>query len=300
MAEEKKLPEDVIKRLDNMDWEGLKKVTGVTRETVEANPRVARQLAYGQKTDLVFGSTPDLAGLFSLRAFSQGKDDAGNDIPWKIKGYTMEEEKTLANCLRKGEDGKTYCNAYFHGGGQRNPITSPSIVEALLEKTTWLNNGEKKHGLANANAGKPVAAMIKDKDGNERKEFFLVSYFAPTNTFEGVSVDAVKRILNRDDLQMYGVAITDDQKEALASGKAVMLKGCTNRNGDTFDTCVQFDAGSRQLVPAHPTWLKQALAAGVEMKVAQKAQPEQKQAEKKAEKKEQKKAEKKERKMKVN
>lgn len=270
--EEKKIPQDVSERLDKMDWDGLKQATGVTRETVEANPRIARQLAYGQKTELVFGNTPDLAGLFSLRAFPQ-QDPNGNELPWKIKSYTMENEKTLANCLGRNEKGEEYSRAYFYAHGQRNLITSPSIVKSLLEKTNWVgNDGENRYGFANANAGKPVAAMVKDRDGNERKEYFLVSYFAPTNTFEGISVDSVKRHLENANLKMYGVEITPDQKEKLAEGKAVFLKDCTTKEGQKFSTCIQFDAAQRQLVPAHPTWMKQMLAAGVEVNTPKQGQ----------------------------
>lgn len=298
--DEKKIPQDVAERLDKMDWESLKKSSGVTREAVEANPRVARQLAYGQKTELVFGNTPEVAGLFSLRAFPQGKDDQGNDLPYRIKSYTMEQEKTIANCLRTNDKNEEYSVAYFYAAGQRNPITSPSIVRALLEKTNWVgSDGENKYGLANANAGKPVAAMIKDRDGNETKQYFLVSYFPPTNTFEGISVDAVKRHLENSDLKMYGVKINDAQKANLAEGKAVFLKDCTTKDGRKFDTCVQFDAAQRQLVPAHPAWMKQMMAAGVEVNVHGKEQKaEQRKAAPKAQKTEQK-AEKKETRMKV-
>ncbi len=58
------------------------------------NPTVATQLAYGQMTDLVYCSTRELTGLFSLRAYPQGEGQE-----WAVKLFTMEKAKTPNDAL---------------------------------------------------------------------------------------------------------------------------------------------------------------------------------------------------------
>ena len=83
------LPTDVLNRLDKINWDNLKEKYGIAKETIMKNPSVAMQLAYGQMTDLVYGNTKELSGLFSLRAYPQGENQE-----WAVKLFTMEKAKT--------------------------------------------------------------------------------------------------------------------------------------------------------------------------------------------------------------
>ena len=209
------------------------------------NPTVAAQLAYGQMTDLVYGSTKELTGFFSLRAFPQGE---GKE--WAVKLITMEKAKTPNDTL------------YLYN----QPITSPKVKEALLERTSWEDNKKKTHhGLANANGGRPIAIEL---DG--RKQEFLVSIHLPTNRVVGMPVEQVKAMLldehgHSRGRGIYGVTFTDEQAKALAEGKAIAISGM-KRDGERFTCCVQFDAAQRQVVTCHPTWFKEAQKAGLDMK----------------------------------
>jgi hypothetical protein len=196
-------------------------------------------------TDLVYGSTKELTGFFSLRAFPQGE---GKE--WAVKLITMEKAKTPNDTL------------YLYN----QPITSPKVKEALLERTSWEDNKKKTHhGLANANGGRPIAIEV---DG--RKQEFLVSIHLPTNRVVGMPVEQVKAMLldehgHSRGRSIYGVTFTDEQAKALAEGKAIAISGM-KRDGERFTCCVQFDAAQRQVVTCHPTWFKEAQKAGLDMK----------------------------------
>ena len=239
------LSTDVQSRLNNINWDNLKEKYGISKDTIMKNPAVASQIAYGQMTDLVYGSTKELTGLFSLRAYPQGENQE-----WAVKLFTMEKAKTPNDQL------------YLYN----QPITSQKVKEALTERTSWEdNNGNPRKGLANANGGRPIAIEV---DG--RKQEFLVSIHQPTNRIVGMPVEQVKAMLLDDKGHsrgkgIYGVTFTDEQAKALAEGKAVAISGM-KRDGERFTCCVQFDAAQRQVVTCHPTWFKEAQKAGLDMK----------------------------------
>ncbi|MBQ7898895.1 MAG: DUF3945 domain-containing protein [Bacteroidales bacterium] len=239
------LPNDVQNRLNKINWENLKEKYGISKESIMQNPAIASQLAYGQMTDLVYGGTKELSGLFSLRAYPQGENQE-----WTVRLFTMEKPKTANDTL------------YLYN----QPITSAKVKEALLERTSWEDASQKtRYGLANANGGRPIAIEV---DG--RKQEFLVSIHQPTNRVVGMPVEQVKAMLMDADghsrgKSMYGVTFTDEQAKALSEGKAIAISGM-KRDGERFTCCVQFDAAQRQVVTCHPTWFKEAQKAGLDMK----------------------------------
>lgn len=243
------LDAQIVERLDNLDWPALEAATGITREAIEKNPAVARQLAYGGMTDLVYGHTADVSGAYALRAMP-GEDGK----PGKIKAYTIEPEK------RKGQ------TLFLFGA----PIYSEKAINNLFERTNikTLDKDGKEITVnvrANANAGVQVA--VANEKGE--KQYYLISIHEPTNRIVGVPVEAVEKML--ENTKVYGVELSDEQKKSLVKGDAVIVNGCTNKDGETFSACVQFDAAKRQLVNAHPSWLRQAQRAGVDTGIAPRA-----------------------------
>lgn len=242
---ENSLPNDVQSRLNKINWDHLKEKYGIAKETIMKNPTVATQLAYGQMTDLVYGSTKELTGHFSLRAYPQGENQE-----WAVKLFTMEKAKTPNDQL------------YLYN----QPITSTKVKEALTERTSWEDNNKNvRYGLANANGGRPIAIEV---DG--RKQEFLVSIHQATNRIVGMPVEQVKAMLLDDKGHsrgrgIYGVTFSDEQAKALAEGKAIAINGM-KRDGERFTCCVQFDAAQRQVVTCHPSWFKEAQKAGLDMK----------------------------------
>ena len=243
---EVQLRDEVRQMLDNIDWSSVSEFEKL-RETVEKDPLIAEQLAYGEMTDLVRASSRTITGQFSLRAYPTGEGQ-----PWAIKMYNIEKR------LDPKED-------IFYKGSK---ITSPEIIRALFERTSWVGaDGKTKNGYANANAGRPVG--YRDPETGKVK-YDIVSLHQPTNRLVGIPVEAVRNMfVDRETgeyrkRQIYGAEITPQQADALAEGKAVKIEGQT-REGETFTTFVQFDATRRRVVPCHPAWLKEAEKAGVEL-----------------------------------
>ena len=255
---EQALDPRVAERLDKIDWDGLLRITGIRREQIEGNPTVARQLAYQQYTDLVYGNTADISGQFSLRAVPGREPDEA----WRVKAYTIEREKTVNDDI------------FLYG----SPITSKKAKEALFERTSWENSeGKRVVGRANANAGRPIA-IERDVDGERRKDYYLVSLHEPTNRVIGIPVDAVRRMFFDEnerarEVSIYGARLSAEQLDEICKGNHVLVDGCMNSKGEEFSTFVQFDVARRQLVPTHPAILKEAQRVGVDLLGSRKEAP---------------------------
>ena len=264
------LSKDVQEKLDMINWDSLKDKYGISRETFYNNPHLASQLVYGQMTDLVFASKEDFSGLLSLRA---NMDASGEKPEMKVKAFTMEKPKTMADTL------------YLY----KQPITSEKVKEALLERGEWMGpDGKKVYGNLNVNGGRPIAINLDGK-----KQQFLVSIHQPTNRVVGIPVEQARSFFFDKDNNlrgrgMYGVQYTAEQANALAEGKAVVISA-QRKGGEQFQCCVQFDAAMRQPVVCHPSWFKEAQRAGMDMvpkqKQEEKAAQEQKASQEKGEKK---------------
>lgn len=254
---EQNISSEVQERLNKINWENLKDKYGISKDSIMSNPAIANQLAFGQYTDLVSGSTEEITGMFSLRAYPQGDGQE-----WKVKVYTIEKPKSEADTI------------FLY----KQPITSEAVKKALFERTSWEgNDGTTKKGFANANGGRPIAIEI---DG--RKQEFLVSIHQPTNRVVGIPVEQVKLyFMDKEGASrgksMYGVAFSEDQIKALCEGKAVRLDGCKTKNGETFNCYVQFDAAQRQVVSCHPGWLKEAQKTGTDLGLGREKQQQEQQ-----------------------
>ena len=248
---ENALDPKIVERLNGLDWDGLKASTGISREAVEKNPVIARQLAYGSMTDLVAGHTEDVSGFYSLRAIPSAEEDKLG----RIKAYTIEPEKKPGMTL------------FLYG----SPIYSDKALDNLFEMTTIKTldkEGKEITVRINANENAGVQIAVKNPETGEKTKY-LVSIHQPTNRIVGVPVEAVEKMLAN--ASVYGVALNDEQKKALVDGKAIIVNGCKTKDGETFSACVQFNAAKRQLVNAHPTWLKEAQKAGIDTGVSTRA-----------------------------
>ena len=253
------LSKDVQEKLDMINWDSLKDKYGISRDTFYNNPHLASQLAYGQMTDLVFASKEDFSGLLSLRA---NMDTSGEKPEMKVRAFTMEKPKTMADTL------------YLY----KQPITSEAVKEALLEKGEWLGpDGKKMHGHLNANGGRPITLNIDGK-----RQQFLVSLHHPTNRVVGMSLDSVRSYFYDKDNNlrgrgMYGVPFSEEQVKGLIEGNAVVHSGL-RKDGESFSCRVQFDAAKREPAISHPSWLKQAQKAGAEIAPKQRQEQQEKAA----------------------
>lgn len=301
----------VRKNLDKIDWETLNKEVGITRKAVEADFRVARQLAEGKMTDLVQGSKPTISGPFSLRAFYDKATGAT-----KVLAYTIEPKKSVDKAFSYVRDKEGHIVEDEDGHPVQKPnyrisnlsaghyITSESAIKNLLEVTTWEGADGKKHtGLANANAGKSIKVEwterkeVLGEDGSpkldekgekvyeteHRHDYYLVSFHEPTNRFIGMPTRAVRSILLNEDgtpkqKSMYNREFTAEQLTKLANGEHVFMKGCQDSKGNTFNCFVQFSVTDRQIVPVHPSMAKKLAQSGVELEHREEAAKEAKKA----------------------
>jgi hypothetical protein len=253
------LSKDVQEKLDMINWDSLKDKYGISRDSFYTNPHLASQLAYGQMTDLVFAGKDDFSGMLSLRA---NMDTSGEKPEMKVKVFTMEKPKTMADTL------------YLY----RQPITSEKVKEALLERGEWIGpDGKKTYGNLNVNGGRPISINLDGK-----KQQFLVSIHQPTNRVVGMSVDSVRSFFFDKDNNlrgkgMYGVPFTAEQANALIEGKAVVHSG-QRKDGEAFTCCLQFDAARREPAVSHPSWFKEAQRAGMDMTPKQRQEQQEKAA----------------------
>ena len=95
---ENTLDPKIVECLNGLDWDSLKAKTGITREAVEKNPEIARQLAFGSVTDLIAGHAEGVSGFYALRAIPSSEEGKLGCI----KVYTIESEKKSLMSL-KGE-----------------------------------------------------------------------------------------------------------------------------------------------------------------------------------------------------
>jgi len=242
--EKTSLPEEVERRLEMIDWESVEKTCGITKEKVLQNETVARQLAYGQQSDLIFGYTDTISGLFSLKSFPTNDGEV-----WKVKVSTIEQEKTMDSDL------------YFMG----TKIYSEPVKKALLEKTDWIGaDGRRRYGYANASAGRYIPI---ERDG--KKVDYLLSIHQPTNKIIGMPRDQVLSFFFDGEVprqrQVYGKELDEEQIRSLCEGNSVIVRGCRDKDCNEFNVCVQFDAAQRRIVVSHPTWIKQAMKDGFDI-----------------------------------
>lgn len=230
------LSKDVQEKLDMINWDSLKDKYGISRETFYNNPHLASQLVYGQMTDLVFASKEDFSGLLSLRA---NMDNSGEKPEMKVKAFTMEKPKTMADTL------------YLY----KQPITSEKVKEALLERGEWMGpDGKKQQFLVSIH--QPTNRVVGMSVDSVRSVFF-----DKDNNLRGKG--------------MYGVPFTAEQANALIEGKAVVHSG-QRKDGETFTCCIQFDAARREPAVSHPSWFKEAQRAGMDMTPKQRQEQQEK------------------------
>ena len=260
----KELDAKVKANLDKMNWDALKKATGITREQIEKQPDLAAELAYGQMTSgMVFGSTEDISGMYALRAVPAKEGEL-----WRIKAYTKENEKIF------NEQDPAKTGLFLYG----NQIYSKEGIKDLFEKTAWKNSEDKRvYGNANLNAGREIA-IKRTVDGKETKENYLIGIHKATQRVVGVPCKAVFNMLAGLDKDgnprltndgkpfvttVYGVELSKEQCQALSEGKHVLLQGCKSREGNTFNCFVQFDPVRRQVSISHPTAAKEMERMGI-------------------------------------
>lgn len=293
MAEENKTNEITLNEvekgyLDKMNWTKLQENTkqafggeGITREMVEANPKIAKQLANFQVTDGIDYKGEKVSGKVYLRGYFKpdGKGENGKAAEYTVTADLREQKKTIEEFRSLKTSKERAEKGYVFGD---TVITSDRAMENLLATTDWVGaDGKRKFGPAYANAGVAIGRVRKSaSSGTEVKTLYLVGYDQKTNKFFGERMSDVKN--NPYVKNFYGVNLSNEEVQAVAEGKVISIE----LNGQTVYG--QYSPVQHGIVAVHPTWLKesQAVVKAVGEKPAEaKAQTEAKAEGKKAAKK---------------
>ena len=260
------ISEEVRKALDRIDWSALE----VPRSAVEANPKVAEQLAAGKATDLITFSiqipgipepTEKTVQLVSRRM----KDEESGEwvLDPRVGVRVMSEDYNL----RRDNLKVVFDNGFSY---KLDPEKDRNIINALLETRTVTNKetGEQyKQHVCNIC---PEPLVLTYKDGREQK-FFLgfdsrslrpvaISETALAARF----VDAEGHSKISHELFGKGIKVDDAMAKALASGQISAAFGKGTKNGEPFGTAISFNVARGEIAEDHSAKGQEIRAAAYE------------------------------------
>ena len=260
------ISEEVRKALDRIDWSALE----VPRSAVEANPKVAEQLAAGKATDLVTFAvqipgipepTEKTVQLVSRRM----KDEETGEwvLDPRVGVRVMSEDYNL----RRDNLKVVFDNGFSY---KLDPEKDRNIINALLETRTVTNKetGEQyKQHVCNIC---PEPLVLTYKDGREQR-FFLgfdsrslrpvaISETALAARF----VDAEGHSKISHELFGKGIKVDDAMAKALGSGQISAAFGKGTKNGEPFGTAISFNVARGEIAEDHSAKGQEIRAAAYE------------------------------------
>lgn len=260
------ISEEVRKALDRIYWSALE----VPRSAVEANPKVAEQLAAGKATDLITFSvqipgipepTEKTVQLVSRRM----KDEETGEwvLDPRVGVRVMSEDYNL----RRDNLKVVFDNGFSY---KLDPEKDRNIINALLETRTVTNKetGEQyKQHVCNIC---PEPLVLTYKDGREQR-FFLgfdsrslrpvaISETALAARF----VDAEGHSKINHELFGKGIKVDDAMAQALASGQISAAFGKGTKNGEPFGTAISFNVARGEIAEDHSAKGQEIRAAAYE------------------------------------
>lgn len=247
------LSEEVRTALDRIDWSSL----DVPRSVVEANPKVAEQLAAGKSTDLVTYSvqipgipvpTEKTVQLVSRRM----KDEASGE--WVLDPRVGVREMNEDYRLRRDNLKVVFDSGFAY---KLDPEKDKNIINALLETRTVTNKetGEQfKQYVCNIC---PDPLVMTYKDGREQKFYlgFDGRSLRPVAISEAALaarfVDADGHSKVNHELFGKGIKVDDDMAQALAQGQISAAFGKGIKTGEPFGTAISFNVARGEIAEDH-------------------------------------------------
>ena len=222
------ISEEVRTALDRIDWSALE----VPRSVVEANPKVAEQLAAGKATDLVT-YTVQIPG-----------------IPDRVSVREMNEDYRLKRDNLK----VVFDNGFSY---KLDPEKDKNIINALLETRTVTNKetGEQfKQYVCNIC---PEPLVMTYKDGREQK--FYLGFDSRSHRPVAISENALKaRFVDEQghskvnhELFGKGIKVDDSMAQALASGQISAAFGKGAKTGEPFGTAISYNVARGEIAEDH-------------------------------------------------
>ena len=243
------LTEEVRAALDRIDWSSLE----VPRSVVEANPKVAEQLAAGKATDLVtytvqIPGIPEPTEKTVQLVGRRMKDETTGEwiLDPRVGVREMDQDYRLSRSNLKVvfDSGFSY---------KLDPERDKNIISALLETRTVTNRdtGEQyKQYVCNIC---PEPLVMTYKDGREQK-FFLgfdsrshrpvpISEAALTARF----IDSEGHSKVSHELFGKGIKVDDAMARALAAGQISAAFGKGTKTGEPFGTAISYNVARGEI-----------------------------------------------------
>ena len=247
------LSEQVRSALDRIDWSALE----VPRSVVEANPKVAEQLAAGKSTDLITYSVqipgiPEPIQKTVQLVSRRMKDEATGE--WVLDPRVGVREMNEDYHLSKDNLKVVFDNGFAY---KLDPEKDRGIINSLLETRTVTNKetGEQHRQYVCNICPEPL--VITYKDGREQK--FFLGFDSRSHRPVAISEGALKaRFVDEEghsrishELFGKGIKVDDQMAQALGSGQISAAFGKGTKTGEPFGTAISFNVARGEIAEDH-------------------------------------------------
>lgn len=247
------ISEEIRKELDRIDWSSLE----VPRSAVEANPKVAEQLAAGKSTDLITYSV-------QIPGIPQPMEKTVQLVPRRMKDESTGEwvldprvgVREMNEDYRLNRDNLkvVFDNGFSY---KLDPEKDKEIINALLETRTVTNKetGEQyKQYVCNIC---PEPLVMTYKDGREQK--FYLGFDSRSHRPIPISEAALAaRFVDEEghskvnhELFGKGIKVDDAMAQALAHGQISAAFGKGTKTGEAFGTAISFNVARGEIAEDH-------------------------------------------------
>ena len=247
------ISEEIREALDRIDWSSLE----VPRSVVEANPKVAEQLAAGKATDLVTYSVqipgiPEPTEKTVQLVGRRMKDEATGE--WVLDPRVGVREMNEDYRLSRDNLKVVFDNGFSY---KLDPEKDRGIINALLETRTVTNKetGEQYRQYVCNICPEPL--VMTYKDGREQKFFlgFDSRSRRPVAISEGalaarfVYAEGHSKVSH--ELFGKGIKVDDAMARALAAGQISAAFGKGTKTGEPFGTAISFNVARGEIAEDH-------------------------------------------------
>lgn len=250
---ENQISAETREALDRIDWSALE----VPREVVEANPKVAEQLAAGKSTDLIT-YTVEIPGIpeptektVQLVARKMKDEESGEWVlDPKVGVREMNEDYRLKrdNLKVVFDNGNSY---------RLDPEKDKVIIDYLLESRTVTNKETGEQYRQHVCNICPEPLVMTYKDGREQK--FYLGLDSRSLRPVAISESALRaKFLDEEghskinhELFGKGINVDDRMAQALAEGRISAAFGKGSKTGEAFGTAISYNVARGEITEDH-------------------------------------------------
>ena len=241
--------------LDQFDWSAIE----VPREVVEANPKVAEQLAAGKSTDLISYSVqipgiPEPTEKTVQLVARKMKDEQTGE--WVLDPKIGVREMNEDYRLKRDNLKVVFDNGFSY---RLDPDKEPdkTIIGYLLESRTVTNKDTGEQFRQHVCNICPEPLVMTYKDGREQKFFLGLD----SRSLRPVAISDVAlraRFVDEEghskvnhELFGKGITVDDHMAQALAEGRISAAFGKGTKTGEPFGTAISFNVAKGEITEDH-------------------------------------------------